>query len=249
MNPQDDLRDLFELYALGVLEEPERSQVEEALRTGSPEMLARLRQAMETNAMLTAQVPLAKPPAKLRGRILASVGAPRQSGFQWLWVVVATAAAALIGVVYLGNQSQQRGRELAQLRTELQSTLEQQARANVELTRVRHVLRLLNEAETRLISFGPDEPKPRGRVLLNPSRGVVLIASNLPPAPAGRIYEMWILKDGKASAAGLFQSQPNGTALHIQETPVTLDTKVAVTLEPESGSAQPTSTPLFVAGL
>lgn len=249
MNPQDDLRDLFELYTLGVLEEPERSRVEEALRNASPETITRLRQAMETNAIVTAQVPLSEPSAKLRGRILASIGVPDRSALRWLWAAVAAAAVAVFGVAYLGNQSQQRGQELAQVRSELQSTLAQQALTNAELTRVRNVLSFLNESETRLVTFGPDEPKPRGRVLLNPRRGVVLLASNLPPAPAGRIYEMWILKDGKATAAGLFQSQPNGNALHIQETPVTLDTKVAVTLEPESGSDQPTTTPLFVAGL
>lgn len=249
MNQQDDLRELFELYALGLLEEPERSQVEEALRSASPDTIARLRQAMETNAILTAVVPLAEPPARLRARVLASVGAPQRSAWNWVWASLAAAAAALVGVVYLGSQSQQRGQELAQVRAELQSTLDQSARTNAELTRARNVLSFLNEAETRLVTFGPDEPKPRGRVLLNPSRGVVLIASNLPPAPAGKIYEMWIIKGGQATAAGLFQSAANGNALHIQETAVTLDAKVAVTLEPESGSPQPTSTPLFVAGL
>ena len=112
------------------------------------------------------------------------------------------------------------------------------------------MLSFLQAAETRVVSFGPEEPKPRGRVLLNPSRGVLLIASNLPPAPAGRIYEMWIIpKGGAPIPAGLFQTTAAGNALHLQEGALGLDSTIAVTLEPEAGSAAPTTTPLFAAGV
>ncbi|MBL8222688.1 MAG: anti-sigma factor [Bryobacterales bacterium] len=112
------------------------------------------------------------------------------------------------------------------------------------------MLQFLEAAETRVVSFGPEEQKPRGRVLLNSRRGVLLIASNLPPAPAGRIYEMWIIPKatGVPRAAGLFQTTASGTALHLQEGTVAADSIVAVTMEPEAGSNQPTSTPLFAAG-
>lgn len=249
--PDDDLRDLYALYALGVLEEPERSQIEAALRSGSEEAQKNLRQAMENNALLTAAVPLAEPPARLRKRVMASVGVEPKSSFQWMWAWVAATAAALVGAVYLGNESQQRSSELAQVRVELQTALSQAASTNTELVRARSVLDFLNAAETKLVTFGPADPKPpKGRVLLNPGKGVVLIASNLPPAPAGKIYEMWIIPkrgSGKPIPAGLFQSTQGGTALHLQSVQVELDSAIAVTLEPEAGSPQPTTTPLFVA--
>ena len=84
-------------------------------------------------------------------------------------------------------------------------------------------------------------------MFVNPSQGVLLIASNLPPAPSGKAYEMWIIKGGKAKAAGMFQSAPDGTAMHIQRGAAENTDAVAVTLEDEAGADQPTSTPLFAA--
>jgi anti-sigma-K factor RskA len=217
---EDDPRDLYELYALGILEEPERSQIEEAIRSGDPEARKRLREAMRNNAAILAGTELVDPPQRLRR-------------------------------VFLGSRWNQQARELAAARSEVQRLLREAAATNAELAQARHVLRFLEAAETRVVSFGPEDPKPRGRVLLNPGRGVLLIASNLPPAPAGRIYEMWIIPKGAGArprAAGLFQTTAAGNALHLQEGAVSADSIVAVTLEPEAGSEQPTTTPLFAAG-
>jgi hypothetical protein len=73
----------------------------------------------------------------------------------------------------------------------------------------------------------------------------LLIAANLQPAPTGKAYEMWIVKHGQAKAAGVFQSAPDASALHIQRGPVENTDAVAVTLENEAGADQPTSPPLF----
>jgi anti-sigma-K factor RskA len=76
------------------------------------------------------------------------------------------------------------------------------------------------------------------------------MASNLPPAPSGKLYEMWVIpKAGKPVAAGLFQSQTDGTAMHVRRGAVDLDATgaIAVTVENESGADQPTSQPFIVA--
>ena len=84
---------------------------------------------------------------------------------------------------------------------------------------------------------------------MNPTSGVLLIATNLPPAPAGKAYEMWIIPKGaKPVPAGMFQSQADGTAMHVQRGPVDVNgVTIAVTLEDEAGAAQPTSAILFAA--
>jgi hypothetical protein len=56
---------------------------------------------------------------------------------------------------------------------------------------------------------------------------------------------MWIVTDGKAKAAGMFQSNSYGTAMHMQHDTVANRDAVAVTMENEAGADQPTSTPLF----
>ncbi|MBI3209844.1 MAG: anti-sigma factor [Candidatus Solibacter usitatus] len=250
MSQPDNIRDLYELYALGLLEEPELSQVEEELRSGSTEARARLRNAMENNAIILANVPVVEPGKGLRARVIGSVGAPAANR-HWMWVMGTVAAGLLIGVIYLGTVNSQKETQLAEVRGQMQSVLSQSAVANAELRKARQVLSFLNSAETKVVTFGPKDPKPpRGRVLLHPNRGVVLIASNLPPAPAGKIYEMWVIRKGRNPVpAGLFQTDADGNGIHIQEGTVTADVLVAVTLEPESGSAQPTTTPLFAAGL
>ena len=65
-------------------------------------------------------------------------------------------------------------------------------------------------------SFGGSQPRPpRGKVFVNPSQGVLLIASNLPPTPADKIYEMWLIPKGaKPIPAGLFQSYQRGGPAH-----------------------------------
>jgi anti-sigma-K factor RskA len=249
MNNDDDL--LYELYALGVLEEPERSKVAELLRSGDAEAQRKLANAMETNAFLLGSTPLVEPPKRLRARVLGSVGIVERN---WGLMGLFAAAAAAFGVIgiYLGLELQQRDGQLTAARSDLQRTLRQSAETNAELTRARQVLSFLNAPETRVVTFGPKDPKPpKGRILLNPGRGVVLIAGNLPPAPAGRIYQMWILKKGVPAPqpAGLFQTDAAGNAVHFQGGEVPLDAKIAVSLEPESGSPAPTTTPLFAEGL
>jgi hypothetical protein len=76
---------------------------------------------------------------------------------------------------------------------------------------------------------------------------VLLIAGNLPPAPSGKAYEMWIVTGGKAKAAGMFQSAADGGAMHMQRGAMGNSDAVAVTLENEAGVDAPTSTPLFAA--
>ena len=78
--------------------------------------------------------------------------------------------------------------------------------------------------------------------------GVLLIASNLPAAGAGKTYEMWVIpKGGAPQPAGLFQSE--GTrGLHILSGPIDVSAigTVAVTIEPVAGSVTPTM-PIIIA--
>jgi anti-sigma-K factor RskA len=79
--------------------------------------------------------------------------------------------------------------------------------------------------------------------------GVLLIASNLPALPLGKAYEMWVIpKGGVPRPAGLFQSGPQGTAMHILTGTVDSNVTLAVTVEPAAGSQAPTSNVLFSAG-
>ncbi len=239
----EELRELYEFYALGVLEPEERGEIEAHLRDGCETCREGIRRAQTTNALVLALPPESTPSRKLRKRVLASVGADRPS---WGWMTgwgVAT-AGLLVGMLWFSADARRTESELALARQQL-------TRSASELTRVQAVLNFLNSPETRQVTFGKGAPQPpRGTVLVNPSSGVLIVASNLPVLPAGKTYEMWVIpKGGAPRPAGLFQADTQGNAIHVLAGPVDVATTgaVAVSVEPEAGSTAPTTTPIIVA--
>ena len=240
----DELRDQYELYALGVLDAAERAELDEHLHREGDPCIEGVRHARELVSSLASLAPQSPPPARLRNKVTGLVAEPKR---MWSWTLVWIAATACLAVmaVWLNTSRREEQRALARALLDVQSR-------KVELARLNEAFALMNDPAAKQLVFGEGAPKPRGRVFVNPKQGVLLLASNLAPAPSGKIYEMWIIpKGGKPLPAGLFQSQPNGTAMYLREGAVDVATTgaIAVTLEPEAGSQAPTTTPLIVAAL
>jgi anti-sigma-K factor RskA len=77
---------------------------------------------------------------------------------------------------------------------------------------------------------------------------MIVTAFDLPPAPAGRTYQLWGLTTGAAPVSlGTFDTGPDGRAVVLaalsSEAPYE---QSAVTEEPLGGSPQPTTTPFLV---
>jgi hypothetical protein len=241
----EELQDHYELYAIGVAGEPEKSEIREHLNRECEVCMAGMKRARAIAAFLGGTPSEATPSPRLRRRILASVGF-EQRHFGWAPFLALATALSLCAAVYFGG----REREFAEMAAGLRDQL---GRQNIELTRMNEAFVILNGPETKVVSFGAGQPQPpKGRVFVNPSRGVLLMASNLPPAPAGKIYEMWVVpKGGKPVRAGEFQSQSDGTAMHIHRGAVDVNATgaVAVTLENEGGADQPTMPIIAAAAL
>ncbi len=242
----EQLRDEYELYALGLSEGPERSELEEHLARRCPQCGPGVAAAVQTAAALAMLADPEAPPARLRRRVLAAAGAEPESRGWFIWPMLIPAAFAL-GALLLWvesrSQLEKRQAELTQARVQI----EQQAS---ELGQLRPVLAFLNQPDTKLVNFGTGAPAPpKGSILVNPRDGVLLMASNLPVLPAGRTYQLWLIpKGGAPQSAGLFKSLANGTALYARPGAVAADTSaVAVSVEPEAGSTAPTTTPIIVA--
>jgi len=250
----ESLREHYDLYALGIAEEPERSEIRAHLDRDCDVCMAGVRRSLETAAMIGASAPQAQVPAQLRRRILASIGAEdaaptgRRSSRLPVWAASFAAAALLLIAVYFGMNSRRYAEEAARLRVEL-------AGQTAQIGRLTQAFAILSGPRTTEASFGGAQPRPpQGKVFLNPSRGVLLIATNLPRTAADKIYEMWIIPKGKGARplpAGLFQSQDDGNAMHVQpgSVDVAAAAAIAVTVENQAGADQPTTTPLIVAPL
>ena len=237
----EELKDFYELYAMGVAEEPERSEIRAHLGRGCEVCMREMKRARGVTAWLGAAVEPSAPSSQLRNRILASVGAPQRS-FGWAWLGLAAAAAAIAISVYLNARERDAEQQLASLRREIRSQ-------TIELTTLQEAMAILESTGTKEVSFGAG---PRGRVFVHPTMGVLLMANNLPPAPAGKAYEMWLVpKGGNPVPAGMFQSDANGTAVYLRPGAVDVASTaaVAVTMEKEAGANTPTMPILIAAPL
>jgi len=236
----EELQDFFELYALGLLEDEEKQEIDAHLRRGCDACRKRLAGAEAMNATLFTLVPDVRPRARLKHRVLHGVGVELVG---WGWAGALAAACVLVIALWLSVQERDRTNELADARMQL-------IQVNAERDRLTQALAFLADPQTKPASFGQDnQAPPRGYVFLHSRLGVLLIASNLPPAGAGKAYEMWVIpKGGSPRPAGLFQSANNG-AIHILNGPLDTSTLgvVAVTVEPEAGSRAPTSQPIIAA--
>jgi anti-sigma-K factor RskA len=249
----DELRDHYELYALGIAEDPELAEIRAHLDRNCPTCVPGVRSARELITLIGASAPVTEPPARLRKRVLAIAGPQKASLWNWSPVWAAVAAGALIAAIFFNTRAQRASAELAQAGAELQRVQSESAAQSRELARLNEAFAILNQPDAKQVVFGGGAPQPpRGRVFLDPTRGVLLLASNLPPAPAGKIYEMWVIpKGGKPVPAGLFQSASDGTALHVLAGPVDVagTAAVAVTVELAAGAQVPNLPPVFAAAL
>lgn len=199
-----------------------------------------MKRAREVAALLGGTAAPAAPSSKLRRRILASVGG-EQKRFGWSPFLAAALALSLFAAVYFGGRERDLGNELARVR-------DVNRQQTIELTRVNEAFAIVNGGDTTVSTFGEGKPQPKGKVFVSRSQGVLLIASNLQPAPTGKAYEMWLIpKGGAPRPAGVFQSSSEGSAMHLQRGAVQDASLVAVTLENEAGSDAPTSPVLFAA--
>jgi anti-sigma-K factor RskA len=247
----EELREHYDLYALDIAEQPERGEICAHLDRGCEVCMAGVKRSLETAALIGSTAPPAQPSPQLRRRILASVGSQepaedRPSRWVPVWATALAMAALVVIAIYFAGNSRQYAQEAARLRVEMRSQ-------TAQIARLTEAFAILSGPRTTEASFGGAQPRPpQGKVFVNPSRGVLLIASNLPRTPADKIYEMWIIRKGANPVpAGLFQSQDDGNAMHVRQGTVDVASTaaIAVTVENGAGADQPTTTPLIVAPL
>jgi anti-sigma-K factor RskA len=237
----EELRDCFELYSLGLLEEgEEKSEIRTHLERGCKACEGHMKDALAVQALLLSQAPEVVPPARLKRRVLGAVGIQPMG---WTWFAAACAAGMLMLALWMNVMVRDREQELAQARIDL-------AQSQSENERLGAVFRFLEAPETRQVNFGASEAlPPRGNVYLHPRLGVLLIANNLPPITSAQTYEMWLIpKGGTPQPAGLFQAAQGAAAFHILPrtvNPADLQA-VAVSIEPAAGSQTPTQVVLGV---
>jgi len=124
----NELREFYELYAIGVAEDPERAEIRAHLNRECEACMLGIKKAREVAALLEGTAAPAEPSPKLRRRILAAVGVEERR-FGWAPFLAAALALSLFAVVYFIGQQGATQRELAR-------AIEVQRGQNIELTRL-----------------------------------------------------------------------------------------------------------------
>jgi anti-sigma-K factor RskA len=235
----DRFADAPALYAIGALPADERAAFEAHVRD-CPICSAELRAFVPAAHALPLALPLVEPPPGLRDRVLtAAVGRPPKEAahrierldLRWLTLAATLVLAAGLAVVWWSARVR-----MGAMESELRDA------------RVR--LAILSASDLTQVSLSGQAPAPAasGRAFLSRSRGAVFTASNLPPLPSGRTYQLWYLTSGAPVSAGLFKPDPaGGTTLTLTPAAGTTPTGLAVSIEPEGGVSAPTGA-IYLAG-
>ena len=85
--------------------------------------------------------------------------------------------------------------------------------------------------------------KTEGKLVVDGAGTAVLIVENIELAPAGKVYEAWVIDGDVAKPAGLFPGGSGRSVVPLAQR-VTTGSLVAVTIEDAAGATQPTSSPI-----
>jgi anti-sigma-K factor RskA len=251
------LRESVALYAANALPDDERPVVEAHVSTCA-DCARELRSFGAVILGLSLAVPQIDPLPSLRARV---IGAPRSAPgavvAKWSpnvlrryagWLTVAALLVVTLGLVrYTATLREQIGALQEQLRDTI-VRLDRNARQLDAATRA------VNGAQLRMavliapdlarvdLAGQPPAPRAAGRAFWSRTRGLVFAASALPPLPAGRTYQLWVVTANRPISAGLVRPDDNGAVTAYFATPPDIPAPVAmaVTVEPEGGVPAPT---------
>jgi anti-sigma-K factor RskA len=225
----DELRQDYTSYALGIADDPERTGIAEHLARKCPNCVPGVASAMATVTAMAGAVRVTEPSKHLRRRVMAAVAREPKRSWAGVFLPWAITAALSVALVALGLSGRRQSGDTAKLQ---------------------RALSILNDPATKDVTFGETEKPSRGRVFVSPGNGVVFIGASLPRIDPGKTFELWVIPiKGNPIPAGLFESQPDATAVFVRPGPVENAAAIAVTVEPQGGSAQPTTTPFIVTKL
>ena len=208
-----------------------------------------------------------EPPAELRSRVLlevrraAELERSERRLRRWRISGAIALAAALALAVLSASQVRESARSLADLRSlavereTLANRLEAQGRElsylEDALAVQSEVVRIVTSPRLITVSLRPESGGPgSARVVLDPDSGrVAVLGAGLPPPQAGRVYELWAIRnDGVAEAAGpLTPTEDEAFAVRRQVPRPSEVRRFTISLEEAPGAVRPTG-PIVLTG-
>lgn len=259
------LSELAQLAPLGVLSLDEQQRVALHLRSGCERCSVELRQGAGALDVLALATPTLATSARAREALLAAVApagarraperqqAPRRP--RSFVAPLAAVAAGLALVLSIGSLLAVL-RQQRDTRSALETASTQlDARLVAESQRLEALAQRVGTFEQTLQAApvsGPREWALAGeasfgaaeaRVVVDAAgQQVLLLASQLPPLPPGRTYQLWVIVSGAPESLGVFEPDRDGRVVFVESKPLAFGSgaQVAVSVEPAGGVPQPT---------
>lgn len=235
-----DLHKLTGAYAMDALDDLERARFEQHLAQ-CEDCRAEVAELRETAALLSETV-ATPPPAALRESVLAGIAQIRPMapevpqpapthladttagrGRGWMPFLVAAALALFVGIGAMVSQPWSDDDQVT------------------KLTAAEQVLQAA-DAEEVFVDLGE---AGRATVVRSKSEDRAVISTeDMVSAPEGKAYELWFINGDEFVSAGLMSDEPDQTL--VLDGSAAQAAAVGITVEPESGSEQPTTEPIAV---
>jgi anti-sigma-K factor RskA len=254
MSEHEQFAEDLALLALNVLAGDERANLERHLADCASCRLE-LEQLRGDGALLALSTMGPKPPVRARQRLLDAAArdahpskiakggaaslsiAPRRSWWGWLGWAAATAVVVFAASLWKEN---------AQLHLSLTLAKEHVIEDTRQLAELQRVAAPILEPEAQRITLVSVKtpPQPQGKAFYLRNRSNLLfVASNMPPLPPQKAYELWLIPvQGAPIPAGVFKPDAHGSATVVNPPlPAGAEAKAfAITVENEAGATSPT---------
>ena len=246
MTSCEQIKELYEAYALGSLDQLECEMVEAHLSSGCAACIAGIERARWLVSQLAYLAPEREPSVILRRRLLSAVvekAEAKHRGWMpaWAWVAAATLLLFSLFSAYQAKQSQS---ELTRLQGELEGERRRQKALEAERDTSAQALAILSSSGTREVSLKPQAAAwPEIRAYWNPNRGLLISGNQIPQPPENRTFQLWVVpKSGNPVSAGIFRPDADGKVLTVSAVTAEIAeaTALAISEEPAGGLPHPT---------
>jgi anti-sigma-K factor RskA len=259
VNEHPQPEEVFDEYALGVLEGDEKLGFEQHVKS-CPECRQRLERALARIALLALAAPPATPSPAVKERLMRQVTSRRagavpvpvrrRAGF-WTWAFAAAAVVLAIICGLLTSKVHHLTDRARVLEANQREQLAQERQQAEEAARARAVLDVLTSPDTLRVTLvaAPARPVPEGKAFYNPQRGLLFYVAHLKRLPSSQTYQLWLVPtQGNPISAGVFETDSHGNGqVLLPPLPRGVSAKAfAVSIEPAGGRPQPTGRKVLI---
>jgi hypothetical protein len=262
VNGSDPFRELIEAYALGALDPDERAAVPAHLASGCAECTKALEESHWIVSQLAYLAPKSSPSDMLRGRLMQRVRAeaaaaktsPAQSRKSaipfWAWGAV---AAVLLFSLYNAYEARSLREIIHRTQITLQEQIELQQESAKQLALARREAVILTDPKSvKIVMLAGKNDLPVLQATWHQELGLVISGQELPIPSGNRTLQLWLIPKvpgAKPIPSLTLRPDANGKFDLLVANPPDSPSgtkALALTEEPEGGSLQPTTTPIWV---